>query len=104
MRHSWLIVLLITALLVAACGPEVAPPTASDEAETVDRPTAAPTNAPVAESPTNTPTTESPTKAQGAEPTATPNLPTETAIDPDDWRALGAPDAPVTIVEYVDFQ
>ena len=38
------------------------------------------------------------------EPTDTTAAPAELPVDSDDWRALGSPDAPVTIVEYSDFQ
>jgi hypothetical protein len=73
-RHRWLIPVTLVALLLAACGPQMTTPTAGVPAATA-------TNAPPAVTPGG-------------------DLP----VDPDDWRALGAPDAPVTVIEYSDFQ
>ena len=83
-RFSWLIALLVVALLVVACGPDMATPTPSTES-TDTSPSA--TAEGVGE------TSESP-------PPASAELP----VDSDDWRVLGSPDAPVTIFEYSDFQ
>ncbi len=95
-KHGLFIVLVIATMLVAACGPEMATPTPADEV--------------VAESP-------SPTEAQAGEapvgetpapirrlPTKSPQRAGELPVDDDDWHVLGSPDAPVTIIEYSDFQ
>ncbi|HSJ52273.1 MAG TPA: hypothetical protein VLC52_00885 [Anaerolineae bacterium] len=83
-RHGWMIFVTLVALLLAACGPEMSTPTAG-----VPAPTA--TSAEAAET--------APATSQ-AEVVPPEDLP----VDPDNWRALGAPDAPVTIIEYSDFQ
>lgn len=80
-RHVWLFVLVVAALLVAACGPEMITPTA-------------PTDAAVVES------TEVQEEGATTEPEPTADVP----VDEDDWHVLGSADAPVTIVEYSDFQ
>ena len=86
-RHSSLVVLVLVALLVGACG---SLPT--------DSPTAAETGAP----------TTSPTAADTPVPaTSAPEGPAAEpgdVADPDNYRAMGQPDAPVTIIEYSDFQ
>jgi hypothetical protein len=94
-RHDWLIALVAVALLVVACGPEMATPTpggagASPEATDMRLP---PTQVVAGE------TSETQTSTPGAE-VAAPPVP----VDPNDWRTLGWPDAPVTMVEYSDFQ
>jgi protein-disulfide isomerase len=83
-KHSWLIALVVAALLVAACGPEMATPTAG--VEPVD---------------TSPPATEA---LAGDAPETQPSTPAEMPVDTDDWHVLGAADAPVTIIEYSDFQ
>ena len=80
-RHVWLLFLVVAALLVAACGPEMITPTAPTEAAIV---------------------VES-TEVQEADP-VDPEPTADVQVDEDDWRALGSADAPVTIVEYSDFQ
>ena len=80
-RHIWLSVLLVAALLVAACGPEMITPTAPTEAAVVVESTVVQEAA-----------------AEDPEPTA------DVQVDEDDWRVLGSADAAVTIVEYSDFQ
>jgi protein-disulfide isomerase len=80
-RHVWLLILVAAALLVAACGPEMITPTAPTEAAV---------------------RVES-TEDQEAT-TADPEPAAEVPVDEDDWRVLGSADAPVTIVEYSDFQ
>jgi len=82
-RHGWLIGLVVVALLVAACGPQMATPTPGSGPTDVDTSTPA----------TGSETSESP-------PAETAKLP----VDPDDWHVLGSPDASVVIVEYSDFQ
>jgi protein-disulfide isomerase len=80
-RHVWLFVLAVAALLVAACGPEMITPTA-------------PTDAAVVES----------TEVQVEGATKAPDPTADVQVDEDDWHVLGSADAPVTIVEYSDFQ
>jgi protein-disulfide isomerase len=80
-RHVWLLVLLVAALLVAACGPEMITPTAPTEAAVVES-----------------------TKAEEEGITSEPEPTADVQVDEDDWRVLGSADAPVTIVEYSDFQ
>jgi PBP1b-binding outer membrane lipoprotein LpoB len=85
-RHSWFLVVAIVALLVGACAPqELATPTTVDE-ETPQA-TAAPTG-------------------ETSLPTTPPELPSsdEYPVAEDDWHVLGAPDAPVTMLEFSDFQ
>ena len=83
-KHSWLLVLLVVAMLLAACGPDMATPTpaAEPEEEAGTQPTAPAQESPEATAPTGG----------------------ELPVDDDDWRVLGSPDAPVTIIEYSDFQ
>jgi protein-disulfide isomerase len=82
--YRWVIAVLAVALLVVGCGPEMVTPTpkVQDSAERV------------------TPTAEE----EEASPATEPASPGELATDPDDWRSMGSADAPVTIVEYSDFQ
>ena len=83
-KYSWLLVLLVLTMLVAACGPDMATPTpaAKPEEEVESPPTAPAEEGPEATAP-----------AGGGLP-----------VDADDWRVLGSPDAPVTVIEYSDFQ
>jgi len=81
-KHGWLALIVLIALLVAACGPEMATPTPQDT------PSEAETEAPTA-----------PTAPASAQET-----PPEMPVASDDWHVLGSPDAAVTIVEYSDFQ
>lgn len=85
-KHSWLFALVVAALLVAACGPTMSTPTPSGGNEPVAGATTAPTEA-------------APTQVD--KPTAKPVAP---SVDPNDWHVLGSPDAPVTMIEYSDFQ
>ena len=84
-KHGWLIALVIAALLVAACGPEMA---TSTPADMIGEGEATSTSAPAGE-------TVQP------EPSSTVG---ELPVDADDWHMLGSPDAPVTIIEYSDYQ
>lgn len=88
-QYGWLAVLTIVALMVAACGPEMATPTPSETKAPVRPPTARSTEA----------TAEPPTAAPDVGPLSYADL-----IDAEDWHVLGSPDAPVTMVEYSDFQ
>ena len=91
-KHGlFIVVLVIATLLVAACGPEMATPTPADE---VAAKPSSPTEVPVGETPVTDPT------AAGEEPEPAGELP----ADAEDWHVLGSPDAPVTIIEYSDFQ
>jgi len=87
-KRGWLIVLIVLAMLVAACGPEMATPTPEDKAG--------------AETPAAT-ATEAEEPAGSATESASPPS-GELPVNPDDWRVLGSPDAEVTIIEYSDFQ
>ncbi len=82
-KTHWLMLLMVLVLLLAACGPEMATPTPGT----------------VSAAPTSLPTTESAGETPASQPTAG-----EPAVDPDDWHVLGAADAPVTMIEYSDFQ
>lgn len=92
-KHGWLLVLVVVALLVAACGPEMATPTPRLVGATEPSPTAAPAGETAEPEP-------SVTETAGVQPSAPAELP----VDADDWHVLGSPDAPITIVEYSDFQ
>ena len=81
LKHGWSIVLVVVVLAVAACGPLTADPTPGGEAVASQAP-------PLEQAPTE----EADTAASIA------------SVDTDDWRVLGSPDAPVTIVEHSDFQ
>ncbi len=82
-KHSWLLLLAVVALLVVACGPEMATPTPRVVGDTESSPTAAPAG-----------------ETAESEPSASGDLP----VDSNDWHVLGSSDAPVTIFEYSDFQ
>ncbi len=92
-RSSWLMALLVVVLLVAACGPEMATPTPSTESTDVEPSATVADASPSAtvEEASNTPESQNPPSA-------------ELPVDSDDWHVLGLPDAPVTIIEYSDFQ
>jgi protein-disulfide isomerase len=82
-KHSWLLLLLAMAMLLAACGPDMATPTPGAKPEEAD--------------------TQS-TAAAKESPEATKPAGDEVLVDDDDWRVLGSADAPVTIFEFSDFQ
>jgi hypothetical protein len=100
---------LAVLLLAVSCGPE-APPRAGDA------PTAAvplvPTRTQSADGPTTAPTlTPPPTVPRATEPPDAVALPTEVAETGADRlpelvlaRSLGSPDAPITVIEFSDYQ
>ena len=94
-KHWWLVAVavVVVALLVSACGPQMATPTPKTDVAAVS-PTA-----PGATAPATAPVTN-PTAVQ---PTVEPVNPAELPVDPNDWHALGPADAKVTIVEYSEF-
>ncbi len=87
-KQIWLIVALVAALLLAACGPTATTPGSSESGSATEQPAATATQ-PEKASPTEPP------PAAGAG---------ETPTQSDDWHVLGSPDAPVTMIEYSDFQ
>jgi protein-disulfide isomerase len=89
-RDGWLIAVVLVALLLAACGPQMATPTpGAKPSATSEGAQAAPTENAVAAG--ETPQTAGPS--------------TDSAlVNPDDWHVLGEADAAVTIIEYSDFQ
>lgn len=95
-KHGLFIVLVIATMLVAACGPEMSTPTPADEV-VAEGPS--PTEAPAGATAVGETEASEPTSAE-AEPEPAGELP----VDADDWHVLGSPDAPVTIIEYSDFQ
>jgi hypothetical protein len=84
-RHIWLIALVVGTLLVAACGPEMITPT------------------PIAEPTVTSPSSVLEATVDTPEPSPSP-FSGEYPVHPDDWHVLGSPDAPVTILDYSDFQ
>lgn len=89
-KHVWLIALLLAALLVAACGPEMATPTPGGKA--------------TSQSPTSVAVGKATTAGAGTTPTIRPTSSADLPVDADDWRTLGSSDAAVTLIEYSDFQ
>ena len=83
LKRTWLAVLVVLALLVAACGPDMSTPV------------------PGGQTPTEAAT---PAATQAAQATNTPVTSVKPPVDPNDWRALGSADATVTLTEYSDFQ
>jgi len=93
LKVGWLIVLAVIALLAVACGPQEDVPTLGEQA-TAEQAGAAE----VGETPT-TAVEEKPTE-EVAKSLASSELP----VDEGDWHVLGSSDAPITMVEYSDFQ
>lgn len=83
LKRTWLAALVVLALLVAACGPDMSTPVPGGQ-------TPAQAATPVA--------------TQAVQATDTPKASGELPVDPNDWRALGSADATVTLIEYSDFQ
>jgi protein-disulfide isomerase len=97
LRHGWLIVLVVAVLLVAACGGPLTGPTTAPEATQASEATQVPEAADESGE-------QDVAAASEEEPTEATAAPAELPVDSDDWHILGSPDAPVTIVEYSDFQ
>ena len=89
LKRTWLAALVVLALLVAACGPDMSTPTPGGQAT-------ASTQAPAQAG--------TPVATQGVQATDTPVASSDLPVDPNDWRALGSADAKVTLIEYSDFQ
>jgi protein-disulfide isomerase len=85
-KRGWLVVLVAMALLATACGPAMSTPT----------PGAAATSAATATAVSSQPT-------QSTQPTQ-PAVSVASLVDPSDWHVLGSAAAPVTLIEYTDFQ
>jgi protein-disulfide isomerase len=83
-KRGWLVAVVVITLLVVACSPEMATPTPRSE--------------PSSEEPTAT------TALAGETSEPEPPQSGELPVDADDWHVLGSADAPVTIVEFSDFQ
>ena len=93
--------LLVALLFVAACSEKKAAPTSrptDTPPQEADQPTASATPMPTKAAPTRTPREEK----EGPAPTSAGSV--ERLVDEDDWHVLGSANAPVTIVEYSDFQ
>jgi protein-disulfide isomerase len=101
-KAIWLLALVSLVLVVAACGPEMATPTPGEAAVAPGAATTGPEDAPPAgtkeDAATSVPAATA--EAPSLEPPSSVDLP----VDEDDWHVLGSPDAPVTIVEYSEFQ
>ncbi|MGD8398999.1 MAG: hypothetical protein PVG11_09100 [Anaerolineae bacterium] len=90
-RQGSLILLAVAALLLSACGPMPGETTVPDA-------TVAPADTPASSE------AAAPTDAPAEAPSAASDVDIRTLVDPDDWHVLGAPDAPVHMIEYSDFQ
>jgi hypothetical protein len=91
--NGWLLLLVVMAMLVAACGPQMATPTTGTQGDA----DSSPTTTPAAQA---TEPESSGSQTEGAKPSASGEWP----LDADDWHVLGSPDASITIVDYSDFQ
>jgi len=74
--------LLVVTMLLTACGPELVTPTPKPDGGSESQATK---------------------PVEGGEEATAPVV-ADLPVDPDDWHALGSPDAPVTMIEYSDFQ
>jgi hypothetical protein len=103
-KYGWLVALLAITLLVAACGPEMASPTPEEVVAVANTP-ADPATEAVDEEPQDEEPAAAATEVQG-DPTEEPESAQEPEepVQSDDWHILGSPDAPVTIVDFSDFQ
>jgi protein-disulfide isomerase len=91
-RYGWLLVLVVAALLAAACGPTMATPTPNSAEGGTS--TASPQPSAIAQV---TPQIEATAAAPAVDPADLP-------VDATDYHVLGSADAPVTFIEYSDFQ
>ena len=87
--------LIAVTLLLAACGTAV-PPTPTRSAVEARQ-----TSVALASRPTLAPIATAPTRTPGPPP---PGLAAAMALRADDPRAIGSPNAPVTIIEFTDFE
>jgi protein-disulfide isomerase len=99
LKYGWLIMLVVVALLAAACGPQEGVQTLSDQATAEQSSDAVADNSAAAAGadPTEE-TTKEAASSEGESSSA------ELPVDEGDWHVLGSPDAPITMVEYSDFQ
>ena len=86
-KRGWLFVLVAVALLVAACGPEMATPTPRVVGDTGSSPTASPAS-----------------RTAEPEPSASEPEDVKPPASAGDWNVRGSSDAQITIIEYSDFQ
>jgi protein-disulfide isomerase len=91
LKQGWLIVLVVAVLLVASCGGSLEGATTAPEATQAQATAAGSSDGQSAAAPEE-------------EPAKTSTVSAVLPVDSDDWHILGSPDAPVTIVEYSDFQ
>lgn len=98
-KQGWLIALAVAVLLLAACGPQMATPTAN--VDTGKQTPTAQASSPSATAPQSNPTAASLTAVP---PTVVPINVADLPVDASDYRVLGKADAAVTFIEYSDFQ
>ena len=105
LKYGWLMILVVAALLAAACGPQEDVQTLSDQATAEQSADAATVKPPVAVGADPAQETATEAAPSGAEASSTKTAASaELPVDEGDWHVLGSPDAPITIVEYSDFQ